>query len=160
MGMRFSAVLALTGIACICGVSKPGIAGVSFGDIKGVARFTPLDTAILEPNGKPGHFRALTFIDTTYLASDSRFIQDRVGVVSELTDPTDNILGFRFDQLQTTVTLDVVTTTPGQLLRVTWQNGRGQTGFKQVFSGTFPTGRINVGPADTNSWGIRQVELS
>jgi hypothetical protein len=160
MGMRFSAVLALTGIACIGGVSKPGIAGVSFGDIAAIpGRLMPLDTAILEPNGKPGHFGGLTFIDTTYLAFDPRFTQDRVGVVSESTDPKDNKLGFSFDHPQTTVTLDVVTTTAGQTLIVQWEMDNGQFGLK-VVPAIFPTGHINVGPADTKSRRILQVELN
>jgi hypothetical protein len=159
MGMRFSTVLALTGIACICGVSKPGIAGVSFSDIAtipGVGNFTLLDNANLP--GK-GHFDGLTFQDSTFLAFDRRFTQDGVGIVSESTDPTDNRLGFTLDNPQTTVILDVVTTTPGQTLWVQWQTEEGSFKFEMFDSNLFPTGVITIPPAGTVVNRIKQVTL-
>ena len=51
--------IAFTAIAFICGISKPGIAGVSFSDIAttfGLGNFTLLDTASLGDPTTPGHF--------------------------------------------------------------------------------------------------------
>jgi hypothetical protein len=85
MGMRFSTVLALTGIACIFGVSKPGIAGVSFSDIAatGLGNLTLLDTATLDDPTRPGHINGLTFTDTTYLAFSSRVRVSGLGFNAE-----------------------------------------------------------------------------
>jgi hypothetical protein len=191
--MRLSTVLALTGIASICGVSKPGIAGVSFSDIQAAyapGRFAKLDDAFLGDRNpgvlrfKNGHaacsladqndkycVRLLTF-DSTNLVTDSRFTQDQMGAVSTNVDvdPTDSEFGFVFAYPQDSVTLDLVTTSPGQSVTIAWGTIDFSTTPPHEGGGSYllktlpPTKRIKFGPgvggwSDTGGKAITKIHL-
>jgi hypothetical protein len=150
------------GVILSCGIAIPAIAGVSFRDIEanfGLPNFTLLDAANLGDPTSPGHFNGLSFIETTYLVVDPRF-SDQFGAVSTKGDPTDNLLGFVFDSAQTSVTLDVVTTTTPQTLRVTFQGTGGLDDFRLFSSGIFPSGEISIGQSETSSRGITHLFVS
>ena len=125
---------------CLCGIPKSGMtAAVHFREF-GLPSQTLLDPI---PSPVPG----VTFIDTTYLVIDPRFV-DNYGVVSTITDATDNKLGFAFPSSESVdhVFLDIITINGVQDVVVSYTDVHGgiHSGLQHIGSTDPAANRIPI----------------